>query len=141
MEEEEQRQKNAAEDGLSMFGDIAEKNNVDIDYSIVPEDKTSKVVDFISKFKKAETDNYDGYIKSDVSALLDENLKGFQNAPTGQALLNRNLNASPLYIADGKDKLCVERIYKVDSNEEVARLVVETKNSSFLMEFKVSIKF
>lgn len=142
LEEEEQRQREAAEKGLAMFGDIAEKNNVEVDYDVVPEERTSKLSSIVEKFKKSETNVVEKYIKSDVSALLDENLKSFQNSPSGQSLLNRNLSTSPLYIADGKDKLCIERIYKVESNiEDVANLVVETKYCKFLMEFKVSIKF
>lgn len=145
LEEEEQRQKNAAVDGIAMFEDIARKNNValkDADEMGIPEDKTPKLISIVEKFKKGETSIVEKYIKSDVSALLDENLKSFQTAPTGQALLNRNLASSPLYIADGRDKLCVERIYKVDSNiEDIANLVVETKYCKFLLEFKVSIKF
>lgn len=120
LEEEEKRQRNAATEGEAMFGDILEKR----------------------QSKEEIKNDSENYQIIEVSTLVDSTFKSFQNIPTGMALCNRNLKATPIYVKDGKDILCVEKIYEIESNNpNIAMVVLETKNSKFEIDFKVTRSF
>ena len=78
------------------------------------------------------------------SDILDGNMKKFEKTLTGQMLLGRDLNASPLFIEDEGNIIKVEsarRVYSYDEAEDYAYVLLTTKYEYFVIKFDISYKF
>ena len=80
----------------------------------------------------------------DLSQLLDEKYKPYNQSPKGQDLLKRDLNASKLYISDDGDIMKVNKVLEVkpkEFDEEYVYLLFDTNRVFYSIKFKVKRSF
>ena len=80
----------------------------------------------------------------DLSQLLDEKYKPYNQSPKGQDLLKRDLNASKLYISDDGDIKKVNKVLEVkpkEFDENFAYLLFDTNRVFYSIKFKVKRSF
>lgn len=80
----------------------------------------------------------------DLSQLLDEKYKPYNQAPKGVDLLKRDLKASKIFIADDGDIMRVNKILEVkpeEFDENFAYLLFDTNRVYYSIRFKVERSF
>ena len=80
----------------------------------------------------------------DLSQLLDEKYKPYNQAPKGVDLLKRDLKASKIFIADDGDIMRVNKILEVkpeEFDENFAYLLFDTNRVFYSIKFKVKRSF
>lgn len=80
----------------------------------------------------------------ELSQLLDEKYVSYNQAPKGQDLLKRDLNASKLYISDDGDIMKVNKVLEVkpkEFDENFAYLLFDTNRVFYSIKFKVKRSF
>ena len=119
------------------------------------EDKTSILSKIFTRSKEIEVE--DGQVilygaddevytcqEVELSQLLDEKYVSYKQAPKGQDLLKRDLNASKLYISDDGDIMKVNKVLEVkpeEFNEEYVYLLFDTNRVYYSIKFKVKRSF
>lgn len=165
--QEEARRKKASkrareERDYKYFKSITDEKGIEVpDASeMIEEEKPSMVKNFLGRFSKPDEEEdgpEEGYLRLygedynpydckliDISSLLDEKYTPYKVSPTGQALLNRNLNTSKLYVSDNGDLMQVKKVIEVKpelpNNDEVF-LLFDTNREYYVIKFACKRSF